>query len=49
MSLEQLKKDRVLERWNARYSGDFISTDTYLETVVYSLRHSGHTPFVRHD
>ena len=49
LTLEQLKKDRVLERWNARYSGDFISTDTYLETVVYSLRHSGHTPFVRHD
>jgi glyoxylase-like metal-dependent hydrolase (beta-lactamase superfamily II) len=48
-TLEQLKTEMVLARWSARYSGDFISTDTYLETVVYSLQHYGHTPFVRHN
>jgi cyclase len=48
-SLEQMKKDQVLAPWSKRYSGDFISTDAFIETLYNSLSHSGHTPFVRHN
>jgi len=39
-SLETLKRDRVLDRWNARYSGDFISTDAFVETLFHSVQSS---------
>jgi cyclase len=48
-SLEQMKKEQLLARWSKRYSGDFISTDAFLETLYNSLSQSGHTPFVRHN
>jgi glyoxylase-like metal-dependent hydrolase (beta-lactamase superfamily II) len=48
-SLEQMKKAQLLAPWSARYSGSFINTDAFLETLYNSLSHSGHTPFVRHN
>lgn len=47
-SLEQMKKDKVLGAWSKRYSGDFISTDAYLETLYndFSGRRDG--AFVKH-
>jgi cyclase len=48
-SLAQMKQDQLLAPWSKKYSGDFISTDVWLETLYNSLSHSGHTPFVRHN
>ncbi len=48
-TLQQMQKGQLLARWNERYSGSFISTDTYLETAVYSLQHHGHTAFIQHN
>jgi cyclase len=48
-SLEQMRKDGLLAPWSKKYSGDFISTDAFLETLYNSLSQSGHTPFVRHN
>jgi glyoxylase-like metal-dependent hydrolase (beta-lactamase superfamily II) len=48
-SLEQMKQRKLLAPWSQKYSGDFISTDTFLETLYNSLSHNGHTPFVRHN
>ncbi len=48
-SLEQMKREQLLAPWSKRWSGDFITTDTFLETLVNSLGHTGHTPFVRHN
>jgi cyclase len=48
-SLEQMKQDQLLAPWSKKYSGDFITTDVWLETLYNSLSQSGHTPFVRHN
>ena len=48
-TLEQMKKDKVLSKWSERYSGDFISTDAYLETLVNSLGKRSPAPFIRHN
>jgi cyclase len=48
-SLEQMQKHQLLGPWSKQYSRDFISTDTFLETLYNSLSQSGHTPFVRHN
>jgi len=48
-TLEQMKAEHVLAAWSAKYSGDFVSTDIFTETLYNSLSQSGHTPFVRHN
>ena len=48
-TLEQMKQAQLLAPWGKKYSGDFISTDTFTETLYNSLSQSGHTPFVRHN
>ena len=48
-TLEQMKQLKLLAPWSQKYTGDFISTDVFLETLYNSLSRSGHTPFVRHN
>lgn len=48
-SLEQMQQQKLLAPWSQKYSGDFISSETFLETLYNSLSQSGHTPFVRHN
>jgi glyoxylase-like metal-dependent hydrolase (beta-lactamase superfamily II) len=48
-SLEQMKMQGLLAPCSKQYSGDFISTDTFLETLYSSLTQSGHPRFVRHN
>ena len=35
-SLDQMKQEKILDRWS-KYSGDFINTDAYIESVFNSL------------
>ncbi len=47
-SLEQMKKDQVLAAWSKRYSGDFISTDAFLETLYNDFSGRSGGAFVKH-
>ncbi len=47
-TLEQMKAAKLLDPWS-RYSGDFIKTDAFIETLYNSLSHRPHAPFVRHN
>jgi len=35
-TLEQMEKDKILEPW-AKWSGDFVKTDAFIETLYNSL------------
>lgn len=45
---EQMKSDKVLEPWSARWSGDFIGTDVFIDTLYNSLTHAENAPLVKH-
>jgi cyclase len=45
---EQMKSDKVLEPWAARWTGDFVSTDVFIDTLYNSLTHAEHAPLVKH-
>lgn len=47
-TLEQMKQEKVLDNWK-KWSGDFISTDTYLETVYNDLAGKKNDKFVQHN
>jgi glyoxylase-like metal-dependent hydrolase (beta-lactamase superfamily II) len=46
---DQMKKEKVLAAWSAKYSGDFINTDAFIDTLYNSLTHSKHAPFIKHN
>lgn len=48
-TLDQMKKEHVLAAWDKRYTGNFISTDAFIETLFNSLSGRGHSPFVKHN
>jgi hypothetical protein len=48
-TLEQMKKEKLLAAWSQKYSNDFVDSDTFIETLYYSLTHQKNTPFVRHN
>jgi glyoxylase-like metal-dependent hydrolase (beta-lactamase superfamily II) len=47
-SLEQLKKDKVLEPWQ-KFSGPFISTDAFLETLYNDLKGIKTSALLKHN
>jgi glyoxylase-like metal-dependent hydrolase (beta-lactamase superfamily II) len=47
-TLEQMKQEKVLDKWKA-LSGNFISSDTYLETVYNDLSGKKNDKFVKHN
>jgi len=48
MTLEQMKEKKVLDPWK-KYSGDFVSTDVFLETLYNSLTGQRNGKFVKHN
>jgi cyclase len=46
-TLEQMEKDKILEPW-AKWSGDFVKTDAFIETLYNSLTGTK-GPFVKHN
>jgi len=44
-----MKKERVLAAWSTKYSGDFINTDAFIDTLYNSLTNSKHAPFIKHN
>jgi cyclase len=47
-SLDQLEKDKVLEPWQ-KYSGSFISTDAFIETLYNDLTGMKNAPLLKHN
>ena len=48
-SLDQLKKDKVLAPWQ-KFSGDFISTDAWIETLYNDLNgNKGDARLMKHN
>jgi cyclase len=47
-TLEQMEKDKILEPWAAKWSGDFVKTDAFIETLYNSLTGTK-GPFVKHN
>ena len=46
-TLEQMKKDKILDPW-AKWSGDFVNADAFIETLYNSLTGTK-GPFVKHN
>jgi hypothetical protein len=36
-TLDQMKQQKILAAWDSRWSGDFIKTDAWIETLYISL------------
>lgn len=47
-TLEQMKKEKVLEPWK-KYSGDFISSDAWIETLYNELTGKKDAKFMKHN
>jgi len=48
-TLDQMKKDKVLAAWDQRYSGKFVTTDIFIETLYNSLTNQKNAAFVQHN
>ena len=47
-TLEQMKQEKILEPWK-KYSGDFISSDAFIETLYNSLTGQKSGKFIQHN
>jgi cyclase len=47
-TLDQLKQEKVLEPWK-KYSGDFVSTDAFIETLYNDLTGKKDGKFIKHN
>ena len=45
---EQMKAAKLLAPWSARWNGEFISADAFIDTLYNSLTHAEHAPLVKH-
>ena len=43
-SLEQMKQDKLLSAWSAKYTGRFVDADAFLESLYYSLAKHARAP-----
>jgi len=48
-TLNQMKKDKILAAWDKKYSGQFITTDIFIETLYNSLTNQKNVAFVQHN
>jgi cyclase len=48
-SLERMKSRKILAAWSDKYSGDFINSDAFIETLYNSLRGRKGARFIRHN
>ena len=48
-TVEQMKKDKILAQWDAKYSGKSITSDLFIETLYATLTNQKNMPFVKHN
>jgi cyclase len=48
-TVDQMKKDKILAQWDTKYSGKFVNSDLFIETIYDSLTNQKTAPFVKHN
>jgi len=48
-TVDQMKKEKILAAWDAKYSGKFINSDLFIETLNNSLTNQKNADFVKHN
>jgi len=48
-TVDQMKKDKILAAWDKKYSGDFVTSDVFIETLYNSLTNQKNAEFVKHN
>jgi len=48
-TVDQMKKEKLLAPWDAKYSGKFITSDLFIETLYNSLTNQKNAAFVKHN
>jgi len=48
-TVEQMKKDKILAPWDAKYSGKFITSDLFIDTLYNSLTNNKNAEFLKHN
>ena len=48
-TVDQMKKEKILAAWDAKYSGKFITSDLFIETLNNSLTNQKNAEFVKHN
>jgi len=48
-TVDQMKKEKLLVPWDAKYSGKFITSDLFIETLYNSLTNQKNAAFVKHN
>jgi glyoxylase-like metal-dependent hydrolase (beta-lactamase superfamily II) len=46
---EQMKKEKILAAWDAKYSGKFINSDLFIDTLYNSLTNKKNAEFLPHN
>jgi len=48
-TLDQMKKDKILDAWDKQYANKFITQDVFIETLYNSLTSQKNAAFVQHN
>ena len=48
-TVDQMKKEKILAAWDSKYSGKFITSDLFIETLNNSLTNQKNAEFVKHN
>jgi len=48
-TVDQMKQGKVLAAWDEKYSGKFVTSDIFIETLYNSLTNQKNAPFVKHN
>jgi len=49
MTVDQMKKDKILATWDAKYGKGFITPDLFIETLYNSLTNKKNAEFLKHN
>jgi cyclase len=49
MTVDQMKKDKLLAPWDKKYSGEFINSDLFIETLYNSLTNNKNAEYLKHN
>jgi len=44
-----MKKEKLLAPWDAKYSGKFINSDLFIETLYNSLTNKKNAEYLKHN
>jgi glyoxylase-like metal-dependent hydrolase (beta-lactamase superfamily II) len=48
-TVDQMKKEKILAQWDAKYGKGFITPDLFIDTLYDSLTNNKNAPFVKHN